>query len=235
MTTVITTMETSKHIAGASAEYRARRDCLLAAEIALKDQREQVAELRRSLPMGPAVTVDYVFREGPADLADNDESHFWETRFVDLFAPGKDSLLVDHLMFGANDERPCPMCSMWADGYDAVVRHVMQRANFVLIAKADLGKLRTWAQRKGWTHVRLLSARGNSFNEDFLVEQAGSQQPAVSVFKRLPDGNIHHFYTTEASLASGHHRGIDIFTPVWNLFDLLPEGRGNWMPKHDYA
>jgi predicted dithiol-disulfide oxidoreductase (DUF899 family) len=24
--------------------------------------------------------------------------------------------------------------------------------------------------------------------------------------------------------------GIDLFTPVWNLFDLLPEGRDDWTP-----
>jgi predicted dithiol-disulfide oxidoreductase (DUF899 family) len=28
---------------------------------------------------------------------------------------------------------------------------------------------------------------------------------------------------------------MDFFTPVWNLFDLLPSGRGDWFPKHFYA
>ena len=57
--------------AGASAEYRAKREELLAAEIALRDQREAVAALRRQLPPGPAVE-DYRFQEGPAELARND-------------------------------------------------------------------------------------------------------------------------------------------------------------------
>jgi predicted dithiol-disulfide oxidoreductase (DUF899 family) len=60
------------------------------------------------------------------------------------------------------------------------------------------------------------------------------QYPAVSVFKHLPNGDTRHFYTTERSLGGGHHRGIDLFSPVWNLLDLLPEGRENWMPKHFY-
>ena len=34
-------------------------------------QREAVAEQRRNLPVGPAVD-DYVFEEGPANLADGD-------------------------------------------------------------------------------------------------------------------------------------------------------------------
>jgi predicted dithiol-disulfide oxidoreductase (DUF899 family) len=170
-------------IQGESPEYRRLRNELLAAEITLKDERERVAQLRRQLPMGAAVKQDYVFREGPHDLRNNDPSHFFDTRFSTLFQDGKDTLIVDHLMYAPKNERACPMCSMWADGYDAT--------------DAD-------------------------------------QHPAVSVFKRLPNGEIHHFYTTEGSLGGGHHRGIDLFSPVWNLFDLLPEGRENWMPKHFY-
>ena len=29
----------------------------------------------------------------------------------------------------------CPMCTMWADGYNAIAPHVTQKANFVLIAQ----------------------------------------------------------------------------------------------------
>jgi predicted dithiol-disulfide oxidoreductase (DUF899 family) len=43
-----------------------------------------------------------------------------------------------------------------------------------------------------------------------------------------------HCYTTVGSLVERHHRAMDLFTPVWNLLDLLPEGRGDWMPSHDY-
>lgn len=222
-------------IHGESAEYRRLRNELLAAEIALKDERERVAQLRRQLPMGAAVKQDYVFREGPRDLRDNDPAHFFDTRFSTLFQDGKDSLIVDHLMYAPKNERACPMCSMWADGYDAIAHHVGDKVNFVLVARAPLEKLRTWGHRRGWSKIRLLSSYANSFNRDFNVEATDDDQhPAVSVFKRLPNGEIHHFYTTEASLVGGHHRGIDLFSPVWNLFDLLPEGRENWMPKHFY-
>ena len=55
-------------IKGESEEYRKLRAQLLEAEIALKDQTERVAVLRRQLPAGPAVETDYIFREGPIDL-----------------------------------------------------------------------------------------------------------------------------------------------------------------------
>jgi len=126
------------------------------------------------------------------------------------------------------------MCSMWADGYDAIAPHVLDRTRFVLIAKAPLAKLRDWGRRRGWRNLRLLFSYENRFNEDFLVEQNGEQLPALSVFVKGPDDRIRHFYTTQASLELTHQRGIDLFTPVWNVFNLLPEGSGDWFPKHFY-
>ncbi len=220
---------------GESNEYRKLRDQLLEAEIALKDQRERVAVLRRQLPMGGLVETDYVFREGPSDIRDESPANFRDVRLAQLFAPGKDSLIIDHMMWAANDKLPCPMCNMWADGYAAIAAHVGNKVNFALVAKAELATLRDWARRRGWDKIRLLSSHDNTFNRDFLMEEdGGRQRPGVSVFSRAADGKIHHFYTTEASIAPGHHRAIDLYSPVWNLFDLLPEGRENWMPKHSY-
>jgi len=139
------------------------------------------------------------------------------------------------MMWAANDKLPCPMCNMWADGYAAIAPHISDKVNFALVAKVDLVTLRQWARSRGWNKIHLLSSHDNAFNKDFLMEEdAGRQRPGVSVFSRAADGKIYHFYTTEASLGQGHHRGIDLYSPVWNLFDLLPEGRENWMPKHAY-
>src|SRR3984893_4013809 len=221
---------------GEKDEYRKLRDQLLDAEIALKDQRESVAALRRQLPMGPAVETDYVFREGPADIYAESPPLFKDVRLSELFAPSKDRLIVDHMMWGPNDKSACPMCTMWADGYNAIAPHVSQKANFVLVAKVEIGKLRECARQRGWDQIRLLSSGQSSFNADFHVEDERGQHPGVSVFSREPDRKIHHFYTTEASLRPGannnpHHRGIDLFCPVWNLLDLLPEGREDWVPQ----
>src|SRR5260370_15000674 len=122
--------------AGESDDYRRRREELLAAEIALKDQVERVAEMRRALPPGRRVP-DYVFREGATDLGQNDPVDVADVALADLFTDGHDTLIVDPLMFGAGDDEPCVMCSMWADGYNAVAPHIMQRASFVLVAKAE--------------------------------------------------------------------------------------------------
>ena len=215
-------------------DYQAKRDALLAAENALIEQREQVAQLRRELPPGPVVDKDYCFREGPQDLADNDSDHYFGAHLSELFTAERDTLIVQHLMFSPDRDAACPMCSMWTDGFNAVVRHVEQRTSFVVIAKTQLDKLRAWGRDRGWDRLRLLSSYDTSFNADFGVELAPDRQlPALSAFRCGSDGSIVHCYTTVGSLVERHHRAMDLFTPVWNLLDLLPEGRGDWMPSHD--
>src|SRR6202171_44806 len=209
---------------GESNEYRKLRDQLLEAESELKDQRERVAVLRRQLSMGALVESDYIFREGPSDIRDDSPANFRDVRLSQLFAPGKDRRIIDHMMWEANDKLPCPMCNMWADGYAGIAQHVSDKVNFVLVSKVDIARLREWGRRRGWDKIRLLSSHDNTFNRDFLVEDEKGQRPAVSVFRRAPDGKIYFTYTTEMSRAPGHHRGIDPFSPVWHLLDLLPEG-----------
>jgi predicted dithiol-disulfide oxidoreductase (DUF899 family) len=214
---------------------RRLREDLLAAERELKDRVERVAELRRALPAGTPVASDYVFTEGPADLSDEDEGRFFETRLSALFADGKHEFVVQHMMFAPNWEQGCPMCSMWADGFDGVAHHLNDRVTFAVVARAPLAKLRGWARQRGWRRLRLLSSFESSFNADFGVEISAERQlPALSVFARDESGRVLHTYTTEGSLVEAHHRMLDLYSPVWNVFDLLPGGRGDWMPKHFY-
>lgn len=219
----------------ASVEQRERREELLAAEVALNEQREKVAALRRRLPLDTPVEEDYVFAEGPADLTQNEPGDMVETRLNELFAPGKDSLILIHFMFAEAADNPCPMCSMWTDGYDAVAEHVAQNANLVLVAKAEIGRLRAFAARRGWRRLRLLSSHDTSFNADFGMEDDFSQWPGVSVFRKGDDGRVYHFYTGTAPIGPAFGRGIDLLSPVWHFLDLLPEGRGDWYPSLNYG
>lgn len=218
----------------ASGDYQTAREALQAEELALRDHVERVAEMRRALPPGPAVK-DYEFDEGPADLADTDPAHIFKTRLSDLFGD-HDTLIVDHLMFAPGDESACPMCSMWADSYNSAARHVMRRASFAVVARADIGKLRAWARARGWGNLRFLSSLDNSFNADFEMESGGGamQFPGLSVFTRDTDGAIRHRYTQRAMYrgVEGEWRGLDLYTPAWHLFDLTPDGRGDWMPSN---
>lgn len=89
---------------GESASYREARDQLLEAEIKLRKNMEEVAALRRKLPLGGEVPQDYVFTAGASDL--NDTKTEKKVHFSELFAPGKDSLIIYSFMFGPNMPEP---------------------------------------------------------------------------------------------------------------------------------
>ena len=73
---------------GESSEYRRARNQLLEAEDELRRLNEQVAAKRRALPAGGLLAEDYVF-ESAVDGG--------EVRFSELFAPGKDTLVIYHI------------------------------------------------------------------------------------------------------------------------------------------
>ena len=134
-----------------------------------------------------------------------------------------------HFMFGPDWEKGCPMCSMWADGYNGVMRHLLQHANFAVTARAELGKLRAWAAARGWSNLRLLSTRYNSFTSDFSMESGEDQMGGVSVFRKDVDGKVRHCYTGGMLIAEGEKRGLELLSPVWHFLDLLSGGRKDWV------
>ena len=217
-----------------SAAYLTRREELRQEEIDLMRQQEHVAQLRRNLPAGPVVK-DYVFQEGPADLGAGDVL-VRDVRLSELFSGPDRPLVVYHFMFGKKQTTPCEMCTLWIDGYNGVAHHIRQNIDFVIAAAADPATLRTYARERGWTNLRLLSAGDNTFKYDFRSEdEAGNQDSTISVFTRDADGRVRHFYTTRPAMAEDvPERGIDLLSPVWNMLDLTPKGRGKWYPALKY-
>jgi predicted dithiol-disulfide oxidoreductase (DUF899 family) len=215
---------------GASDEYVAARQELLDAEIALCDQLHAVARMRRDLPRGVDLPP-YTLAEGPRDLDADGPPRPVTLR--DLFGD-HESLVVYHLMFHPDDEAACAMCSMWVDGLHGVSHHITRRAGLAVIGKAPVAKLRAWGRRRGWHGLRLVSAYGTDFATDVGTEGSqGGQVPAMSVFVR--DGDVvRHAYTQSAEFPDDHGRGIDAMCAVWSVLDLLPSGRGDWLPDNTY-
>src|SRR5438874_4390347 len=169
---------------GESAEYRAARDRLLEQEIDLRRATEAVAAARRNLPPGGVVPEDYVFQGAGADRRPA------EVRLSELFAPGKDSLVIYSFMFPRDpgDERPgpdagqtallplaegpCPSCVALLDQLEGAAEHADQHVNFAVVAKAPLPRILAFAEERGWRRLRLLSAAANTYNRDYLAETA---------------------------------------------------------------
>jgi predicted dithiol-disulfide oxidoreductase (DUF899 family) len=237
---------------GESREYRAARDRLLQREIELRRAMEAVAALRRELPPGGPVETDYVFDGEGADGAPA------AVRLSALFEPGKDSLAICSFMFprdagdhtpGPPDgdtarlplaEGPCPSCTALLDQLDGAAEHARQHLNFVVVAKAPLPRVLTFARERGWRRLRLLSSAGNTYNADYLAETPdGAQMPMLTVFRR--DGDvIRHFWSSELLYAPSdpgeEPRHVGTLEPLWNLLDLTPEGRpADWHEQFSYA
>lgn len=216
-------------------EYLQKREELRLAEMEMCRNIERIAALRRALPTGAEVT-DYVFQEGPRDLADSD-SPISSVRLSQLFSgPGR-SLIVYHFMYGKRNTTACPMCTMWIDTFNGVAPHLAQNVDLAIVAAADPATLRAHARARGWHNLRLLSAGDNTFKYDFRSEDAeGRQDSALSVFTRDAAGTLRHFYTTHPWLdADMNERGIDLLQPVYNMLDLTPRGRGDWYASLGYG
>ncbi len=214
--------------------YRRMRERLLKAEIGLRRQVETVATLRRKLSVGGVVPQDYVF-EGVDPL-----TGMRSVRLSELFAPGKDTLILYSFMYGPAMERPCPSCTSIIDSLDGAATHVTQRVNLAVVAKSPLPRILTFARERGWRHVQLLSSAGNSYNRDYHGEdEDGKQWPILNVFVKRA-GRIRHFWASELLFTKAekgqNQRHVDMIWPLWNLLDVTPEGRGmDWYPKLNYS
>jgi predicted dithiol-disulfide oxidoreductase (DUF899 family) len=237
---------------GESSQYRAARDRLLAQEIELRRAMEAVAGARRDLPPGGIVPEDYVFqgqgeRGAPIDV-----------RLSELFAPGKDALVIYSFMFprDPSDHRPapvsgesallkledgaCPSCVALIDQLDPVAEHANPLVNLAVVAKAPLARVVTFAGERGWRRLRLLSSAANTYNRDYLAEtEEGFQRPMLNVFHRAGK-TIRHFWGSELFYAptdpGEDPRHVGTIEPLWNLLDLTPDGRpGDWDEQLRYS
>jgi predicted dithiol-disulfide oxidoreductase (DUF899 family) len=231
------------HFPNESPEYRRARNALLDEEIALRRQVERVAEHRRALPKGGVISEDYAFEgaDGPVRLSQ-------------LFAPGKDTLAIYSFMYGPERETPCNGCTHFLDGLDGATLHMLQRLNFVVVAKSPVQRLLGLAQQRGWRHLKLLSCGDNTYDRDYFGDSTAlapamrRQQefkdgeewdmPILNVFHR-DGGEIRHFWGCELLYVPAEpgqeYRHNDLLNALWNMLDVTPEGRGDFDPQLDYG
>jgi predicted dithiol-disulfide oxidoreductase (DUF899 family) len=178
--------------------------------------------------------------------------------FSQLFAAGKDTLVIYSFMFPRYSgdtrpgpvtgetarlplaETPCASCTSILDSLDGAARHLAQRLNLAVVAKADPERIAAFARERGWRDLRLLSSRNNSYNRDYHAELPdGEQRPILNVFVR--DGaEIRHSWATELMFAAREQgedpRHVDAIWPIWHILDMTPQGRGTGssFPGLDY-
>jgi predicted dithiol-disulfide oxidoreductase (DUF899 family) len=232
---------------GEDGAYRTSRNALLREEMSLRRQVERVSAQRRALPPGGVVPEDYVFEAldktglpGPLKMSE-------------LFALGKHTTAIYSFMYGPERSRPCPGCTHMLDSLDGVARHAAQRINLYIVAKSPLARLLAFARERGWPHLTFISTAGNNYDRDYYGDSSNltpamrRQQefkdgkewdmPMLNVF-RLEKGTVRHTWASEMLYVPAEpnqeYRHNDLMDPLWNLFDMTPEGRGQFEPKLNY-
>lgn len=211
-----------------SPAYRAARDVLLAEEIELRRQIERVAQMRRALPPGGAVTKDYRFvgEAGPVD-------------FAGLFGE-KQTLVVYTYMFGPQRQRPCPMCTSLLSAWDGEVPDIQQNVALAVTARSPIDRLLAVRDERGWRHMPLYCDVDGAFSRDYhAVTPEGGDDAGLHVFTRR-DGTVRHFWSGEMGGETADPgedpRGAPDLMPLWTVLDCTPEGRRpDWYPKLSYA
>lgn len=210
-----------------SPEYRAARETLLAEEIALRRQIQRVAELRRQLPPG-GVAKDYRFLDAESN----------ELTLADLF--GKhDTLFTYFWMYGPERERPCPMCTSFVGSMDAPAPDIEQRIAMAIVGRSPVSRQLAFAQERGWAHLNFYQLVGDDFAIEYGGLNNGDEGAMVHVWQRDGD-KVRLFWAPEgggetADPGFDPHLAPDP-TPLWNILDWTPEGRGtDWYPKLAYG
>ncbi len=157
----------------------------------------------------PQVVADYEFRgwEGPVHLSA-------------LFGRHADLMVVHNM--GTS----CPSCTLWADGYNGLHTHVVQRAAFVVSSPDAPEVQRDFAESRGWKFP-MVSHAGTSFAADMGYRgERGNWMPGISVFRRDGERIVR---VSDARWSPG-----DDFCTLYHFFDLLPDGTAGFRPKYRY-
>jgi predicted dithiol-disulfide oxidoreductase (DUF899 family) len=211
-----------------SAEYRRARNALLAEEIELRRHIERVAAQRRALPPGGEVKKNYKF-----------QSEHGPVTFADLFGD-KESLVVYSWMYGAQRERPCPMCTSLLSAWDGEAQDMEQNVALAIIAQSPIEKLIAFKQERGWRNLKLYSDIGSEYSKDYYANTPEwDDTAAFHVFTRR-DGTIRHFWGGEMGFETADPgqdpRGAPDLMPLWTVIDSTPEGRkADWYPSLEYG
>ena len=182
---------------------------------------------RRRLPM-VKVDKEYVF-QGPDG----------QVTLAELFGD-KRQLIVQHVMFGPDWDKPCPGCAAAIDELSpGVLKHIGSRETaFVLASRAPYDKIAVAAKERGWTVAPWYSSYGSDFNYDYQVSldeargqtdynyrsepglvggDRSAEMPGYSAFLREGD-EIFHTYSAFA-------RGTEYVGNAYTYLDMTALGR----------
>ncbi len=170
--------------------------------------REQIKSLRQK--QAPQKVDDYVLTTSSGE----------SVKLSQLFGDKKELFVVHNM------GRSCRYCTLWADGFNGIISHLENKAAFV-VSSPDAPEVQTqFAKSRNW-NFRMVSTVGSTFSKDLGYKGEDWIRPGVSVFTKSAQGEILRVSDTEFGPG-------DDYCQLWGLFDLLPNGAGDWEPMYAY-
>jgi len=213
---------------GASAEYDAARQALLAEEIEFRRHQTRLVEQRRALPPGPVIDKNYRFKDEQA----------FEVGLLDLFGD-KDTLVTYFWMYGPQRERPCPMCTNLLGSLNGNAADIKQHVALKVLGRSPVERQFAFAQERGWRDLNFVQTVGDDYAKDLgVLLPDGSEYPALIVYRRDGD-KVRLFWASEMTREMADPgqdpRDAPDLGVLWSVLDLTPGGRGtDWYPKLNY-
>ncbi|MDP3114779.1 MAG: DUF899 family protein [Candidatus Cloacimonadaceae bacterium] len=172
-------------------------------------KKTELYKLKRSVPRFEIQDYKLLRRDGKAVL------------ISELFGDKQEMILV-HNMGAA-----CPYCTLWADGFIGIQKHLENRAAFVVSTPDPPSAMDAFASFRGW-NFEVVSTSACTLKHDlgFQLED-GSYYPGVSTLFKDESGKIIH--VAKAFFGPG-----DDFCALWYFFDLLHIEDPDWEPKFKY-
>ncbi len=134
-------------------------------------------------------------------------------------------LLVVH-----NMGKRCPYCTLWADGFASMYKHIANRCAFVLTTPDEPAVAAAFASARGWTFP-VVSHAGTTFAQDLGYkgdeDKFGPFHPGISALWKDDSGAL--VRTGTRAFGPG-----DDFCSLWPMMDLLKNSVGTWEPKYHY-
>ena len=121
---------------------------------------------------------------------------------------------------------------------DVPAPDIEQRVALAIIGRSPVARQLDFARERGWSHLNFYQIVGDEMIEDYRLVVGGDEWASVLVWRR--DGDAVRLFWAAEGGAETADPGFDPHlapdpTPLWNVLDWTPEGRGkDWYPKLDY-
>lgn len=186
------------------------------------DNNSQIENLRNEITEKRNQLIELLKKDTAQDIEDYELKNIngEPVRLSELFQ-GQDRLMVIH-----NMGKSCVYCTLWADGFNGLVKHFEDRLPTVLISPDPPEVQKQFANGRGW-NFKIYSAHKSPFLDKVgFMHESGRSNPGVSIYVK-EDGKIRQH--SKDFFGPG-----DFYSPIWHMFDLIPEGQKNWAPKYSY-